>query len=585
MESKRIWLADAAIGGAYGVLAAVSILATRFDGGLAYLWIANAFLVTVLLRRPRCSWTAPIAWSAIGSGLATSVVGVGWAMAPALAIANMAEALVAAYLLRRTHSALLPLGSLKWNATLVGAAGVAGPLAMGLIAMLPMWLHNGQPPMETLFRVVAGHGLSNLTFIPILKLFATAKSGPWNVTSERRPDLMLRMLCILFGVATVAVFSQDRLPLLFLPILPLVGIVFRGGSRCTAMALLMLVIIGSTATLLGFGPAHLPVIGPGHRMQLAQFYFVATVLTIVPVAAQLRREDWLTRRVRESEARYRMFADHSGDVIMHTDELGEVRFVSPSIERVGGYDARDLIGRDCMHMIHPDFHERVLQHHEYALSANHNETRFEYRARRKDGRWGWFESECRGLVEPNGERGVISMIRDISERKEREEQLALAAMTDSLTGLPNRRAFREAVAQMPVKESTAATIALLDIDHFKAVNDRFGHDAGDEVLQAFAITAQHLLRDGDLIARLGGEEFALLLPDTDETRAIKLCERLRAAVADSVCVTAAGPVRITISGGVAALGKRGIDAALKRADTALYEAKNQGRDRLMRAAA
>lgn len=584
MESKRIWLADAAIGGVYCVLAAISILATRFDGGLAYLWIANAFLVTVLLRRPRSSWTGPVVWGAIGSGLATSVVGVGWVLAPALAVANVAEALVAAYILRRTHSALLPLGSLKWNTTLICAAGVAGPLAMGLIAMLPLWLNSGQPPMETLFRAIAGHGLSNLTFIPILKLFATAKSGPWKSTAERRPDFMLHMLCGLFVVATIAVFSQDSLPLLFLPILPLVGIVFRGGSRCIASALLMLVVIGSTATLLGFGPAHLPTIGLGQQMQFAQLYFVATVLTIVPIAAQLRREDWLSRRVRDSEARYRMFADHSGDVIMHTDALGAVRFVSPSIERVGGFAAGDLIGRNCLHMIHPDFHERVIEHHTFVQSAHHNETRFEYRARRKDGRWGWFESDCRGLVEPNGERGVISMIRDISERKEREEQLARAAMTNSLTGLPNRRAFREAVAQITANGVNAASIALLDIDHFKSVNDRFGHDAGDEVLQAFAITAQHLLREGDMIARLGGEEFGLLLPDTNETGAIKLCERLRAAVADSVCVTAAGPVRITISGGVAAIGKRGIDAALKRADTALYQAKNQGRDRLMRAA-
>jgi diguanylate cyclase (GGDEF)-like protein len=88
-----------------------------------------------------------------------------------------------------------------------------------------------------------------------------------------------------------------------------------------------------------------------------------------------------------------------------------------------------------------------------------------------------------------------------------------------------------------------------------------------------------------MVARFGGEEFTLLLPDTDEAGAFELCERLRSAIADSVSLTAGGAVRFTISGGVAALGPDGLDAALKRADAALYQAKNQGRDRLIRAAA
>jgi diguanylate cyclase (GGDEF)-like protein len=99
------------------------------------------------------------------------------------------------------------------------------------------------------------------------------------------------------------------------------------------------------------------------------------------------------------------------------------------------------------------------------------------------------------------------------------------------------------------------------------------------------LSARQHLREGDVLARFGGEEFALLLPGTGETDAIALCERLRAAVAASVCLTASGPVQFTISGGVAALGPHGLDAALKRADRALYQAKDQGRDRLMRAAA
>lgn len=586
MDSQRTWIRDAWIGLAYFALASVSIYTTRFDGGLAFLWLASAMLITVLGRRPRHRWRSAILWSAAGSFFATGLFGLGWALAPFLALANMAEAVLAAFLLRQARSALLPLGSPRWFANLAWATGLIGPLAMAAIAALPMLLATGQDPLQSAFRVVAGHGLSNLTFIPIFKLFATSRRGLWRRRAQRKPGRFVPVLFAVHLSVTAAVFSQASLPLLFLPVLPLVAIVFRGNSRWSAASLLALAAVASGATLAGFGPVHLADIGAGAKMQVLQFYLLSTVLTIVPIAAQMRRSHWLAGRVRDSEARYKMLADHSGDVIMHSDEDGIVRFVSPSIERVGGYRAADLIGRDSSHMIHSDFHAVVNAHYELALSGLTRDTRFEYRARRSDGRWCWFESECRGLTEPDGSRGVVSIIRDISDRKAREEQLATAAMTDVLTGLPNRRAFRDAAGAIASDPNArTAAIAILDIDHFKAINDSFGHDAGDEVLQGLAAVALRLSRKGDMMARLGGEEFAVLLPDTNVAEAIKVCDRLRTEIAQSVCMTAQGPVRITVSGGVAPLTLAGLDDALRRADEALYRAKRQGRDRLLQAVA
>ena len=586
MTTLGKWTKDAWVGLAYFALGVLALLTTRFDGGLAYLWVANAMLITVLGRRRRRNWGSAIAWASVGAVLSIGLFGAGLSLAPALAIANMVEASLAAYILRRTGTGLLPLGSLRWIGRLVLAAGVAGPLAMVAIASLPLWLSTGHDPLETGIRAIAAHGLCNLIFIPIFKLFATSTGGVWRGRAERRSGIALPALFSVQVATTLAVFTQPSLSLLFLPLLPVIAIVFRGASRWSAWSLLLLVIIANTATLMGFGPVHLVGDRPGGEMQLLQFYLLAAVLTIVPIAAQIRRSDWLGSRVRDSEARYRMLADHSADIIMHTTNEGVICFVSPSIERVGGYPPSELIGRNCLEIIHSDDHEVVHEHYGAALAGAGRDTRFEYRARRKDGGWRWFESRCQALGDENGVRGVISIIRDISERKEREQQLALAAMTDALTGLPNRRAFREAVARLcDDGRSPGATIALLDIDFFKSVNDRFGHDVGDEVLQSFAMSARQSLRDGDMVARFGGEEFALLLPATDESAAIGLCERLRESIASSVCLTAAGPVRFTISGGVAALGEDGLDAALKCADTALYAAKNQGRDRLMRAAA
>lgn len=160
------------------------------------------------------------------------------------------------------------------------------------------------------------------------------------------------------------------------------------------------------------------------------------------------------------------------------------------------------------------------------------------------------------------------------------------SLRDPLTGLANRRWFDERLAEEIAKaERTGAplSIALVDLDHFKAINDCFGHSAGDEVLRQFAAVARTRLRRGDRPCRIGGEEFALLLPGTSEDEAFRIVDRLR----QDVALTAFAPVRtrtVTISGGVARW-RRGETAAelLKRADDALYAAKQNGRNRIVSA--
>jgi diguanylate cyclase (GGDEF)-like protein len=161
-----------------------------------------------------------------------------------------------------------------------------------------------------------------------------------------------------------------------------------------------------------------------------------------------------------------------------------------------------------------------------------------------------------------------------------------AASIDPLTGMFNRRGFAEATSRMIEREANAGrpvTVMIFDIDHFKSINDRFGHPAGDEVLKLFAAVVTNTLRITDLSGRIGGEEFAALLPcSMDE--ALIAAERVRAAFAGSGIAVDDGPVDTTVSVGVAggpALTE--LDVLLAAADTALYQAKRGGRNRVQAA--
>jgi diguanylate cyclase (GGDEF)-like protein len=181
---------------------------------------------------------------------------------------------------------------------------------------------------------------------------------------------------------------------------------------------------------------------------------------------------------------------------------------------------------------------------------------------------------------------TLRMLRVMTERDAALKELATLSSTDPLTGLPNRRGFeaRATAALTAAREAGRPCCALvLDLDRFKAINDGFGHPAGDAVLQATADALRGVLREADLPGRLGGEEFGVLLPDCDAAGGVLLAERLRAAI--SAEVAHPDPARtVTVSIGVAALGAgppgRALGKALAAADRALYAAKAAGRDRV-----
>lgn len=182
-------------------------------------------------------------------------------------------------------------------------------------------------------------------------------------------------------------------------------------------------------------------------------------------------------------------------------------------------------------------------------------------------------------------RVMISII-DITERKQLEEKLTRLATMDSLTGACNRHRFLERAREELARARRYGrffAVLMMDLDHFKKVNDTYGHQAGDEVLQYLAATCHATFRESDIFGRLGGEEFAAVLIETSLPAAMKVAERLRGAFAAHPVLTRGGPVSVTVSIGVACAwdDKAALEDILHRADEALYAAKREGRDRVV----
>ncbi len=196
------------------------------------------------------------------------------------------------------------------------------------------------------------------------------------------------------------------------------------------------------------------------------------------------------------------------------------------------------------------------------------------------------------IMRPLDKNELLARVRTQIRRKRFQERLRSTyeislnmALTDSLTGLYNRRYFEVHLDKLLQKNKVsrkAMAVIMIDIDHFKSVNDTYGHNVGDEILKIFAERMSGSLRSFDLVARLGGEEFVVLLPDISKERAYMVAERLRRSVADTPfpCAIEGGALRVTASLGAAVIehGGHQIHEVLDRADKCLYEAKRSGRN-------
>jgi two-component system, cell cycle response regulator len=195
------------------------------------------------------------------------------------------------------------------------------------------------------------------------------------------------------------------------------------------------------------------------------------------------------------------------------------------------------------------------------------------------------------LRKPVDEIELVTRVRNLLELRARQievaeanKQLYVLATTDQLTNLKNRRNFLEQLeleVERSVRYGRPCSLALIDADRFKAVNDTYGHDIGDKVLQVLSQALLDEVRSVDLVGRIGGEEFAIQFPETDKAHALDVCRRLSSRIRDARVTVGANEINFTVSVGLTEVDPAGdaTDAVLKRADLALYRAKALGRDR------
>jgi diguanylate cyclase (GGDEF)-like protein/PAS domain S-box-containing protein len=291
----------------------------------------------------------------------------------------------------------------------------------------------------------------------------------------------------------------------------------------------------------------------------------------------------------ESEERLRLALGAANQAWFDINVQTGAISVSPEYAKILGYEPDEFTSNLQVWEtgIHPEDRPLVMATYRKCL-ADGEPLVMEYRRQKKDGEWLWIRSIGKFTAwTPKHQPLRMSGIHtDITAQKAVELELVHQAHTDHLTGFNNRGHFMqqaELELRRVVRYGGTLSIFMMDVDHFKKINDTHGHKVGDLVLQKLAEICRDTLRMVDIIGRVGGEEFAILLPETTEQEAIRVAERLRQAIANAKIPLGHGlPLSITVSIGITSLMSKddNIDVLLSFADKALYEAKNAGRNRI-----
>lgn len=301
------------------------------------------------------------------------------------------------------------------------------------------------------------------------------------------------------------------------------------------------------------------------------------------LANVMQKNEALTRSLHESESQFRRLIDQHSAIMLLIDPYSRtVVEANPAASLFYGYAQEQMRGMS-VEKINAKPESEMHQQRMQVLQGDRGQLEVEHLL--SDGEVRTVKV-LTSAISISGETRLFSIIYDMTEQKLLEQELKNQAHIDFLTGLSNRRHFMhqaELELARAVRYGKNLSLLMMDIDYFKRINDDFGHQVGDLVLKKLASICRSVLREVDVVGRVGGEEFAVLLPETGLDEGVEIAERIRAAIeAGKVPMDGALPIHFHVSVGITSLAspEDNLDVLLAQADKALYEAKNTGRNRI-----
>lgn len=289
----------------------------------------------------------------------------------------------------------------------------------------------------------------------------------------------------------------------------------------------------------------------------------------------------MEKSLRDSEERYRSLVENISEIVYSLDENAVITYISPNIESISGYSPSEVIGKIFTEFIYEkDLTSRTNKLQK--IMSERNEV-IDFRFLTKFGESRWVRTTGRPILKDISVMGVRGTLVDITERKLVEEELLYMATHDQLTGLSNRALFNDRLAMELARANRnhkKLAVMLLDLDEFKEINDTFGHSFGDRLLKAVAKCLSGLLRESDTVARMGGDEFLLLLSEVVHVNdVVNIAQKIIDGIRKPILVDGQ-KLNITTSLGIAIYPEDGQDAEtlIKNADIAMYNVKKHGRN-------
>jgi diguanylate cyclase (GGDEF)-like protein/PAS domain S-box-containing protein len=285
--------------------------------------------------------------------------------------------------------------------------------------------------------------------------------------------------------------------------------------------------------------------------------------------------------LRQSENRYRCLIETAQEGILVAQD-GVLAFVNPMMATVSGYTMEELNRRNFLDLIYAEDRDLVLANHKRRLAGEQLSNRYHVRIQNKSGGIVWVEMSG-VLIDWNGRPATLAFVYDITERLAVEQKVKHMAQHDALTDLPNRALFSDRLQQaisLAKRDKRRLAVMFVDLDNFKPVNDNIGHDVGDLLLQAVAQRIRDVLRDSDTVARIGGDEFVVLVPSVkDGADAHMVANRIQTGLLQPFDI-GGHTIRMTASTGIALFPDHGESEIelCKNADHAMYHVKSHGRD-------